>query len=1060
MVNGRTKSTDDGSTLYASTLATKGRVMTDTISNADTQSESTGTLPWTLSVSQALEHYNTSEEDGLASSEAESRLSQYGDNALEEEKGVSLVGVFVRQVCNAMVMVFIVCMALAFGISDWIAGGVMGAVVVINVVVGFLQEYSAEKTMAALRSLSSPTARVIRDGNELTVPSKTLVPGDIILVSMGDTVPADGRVLSGINFETDEALLTGESLPVAKEINISLDRDIPVGDRTNMVFSSSVVSKGRATIVVTGTGMSTEIGKIANSLKGDTSKVRKVKRDDGGNARKRDYARAFFGTIKDLVGAFLGTNQGTPLHRLLAMLAVFLFFVAVLLAIIAMSAQKFDVNREVAIYAIAAAVSMIPASLVVVLTITMAMGAKAMVQRHVIVRKMNSLEALGSVNDICSDKTGTLTQGRMLLRKAWIPSAGKYEAQGTGHPFDPTIGEVVHLAEDGSIDEKSGDMLSDSRFTNWLTTASLANVAVVREHVDPDTGEKSWKANGDPTEIACQVFVHRLGYQRAKIAEESGRYTHLVEFPFDSTIKRMSSVYHDGEQDQAIVFAKGAVERVLGTCTKWYGTEGSQEEIPLEQSDHQTIFDMVDTLASEGLRVLAFAYRPITDKSIDWSEVKREDAEHDLSFLGLAGIYDPPRDESAQSVALCHEAGINVRMLTGDHPATAQSIAIEVGILPRDFTSRSADETRNMVMPAPKFDALTDAQIDAMPELPRVIARCAPETKVRMIDALHRRGAFTAMTGDGVNDSPSLKKADVGIAMGMAGSDVAKDAADIVLSDDNFASIVSAVEEGRRMTDNIQKFALHLLAGNVGQVLVLMIGLAFKDDEWFSVFPLAPVEVLYIIMITSAFPALGLGVERAEPDIMQKPPKDPKSAIFTWEVIAEILVMGSWLGVICLVAYVGIVYGKGDGYLGENCNSSYSESCKIVFEGRSTIFAIMTWGLLFLAWELIDRRRSMFYMTPGAKNKFTQFFKDVYRNQILFWSVIGGFVTVFPIVYIPVINKDVFLHAPISWEWAVSIGGLLVYIAGLELWKWIKRVYYRRQAKKADIEHGLSAPRD
>lgn len=1031
----------------------------DSTDHGDVESYDMDSLkPWTLAPHRVVEILSSDGEAGLSPNEAKSRHQQYGDNSIQDEGGVSVVQVFIRQVCNAMIMVLLICMAISFGIQDWIAGGVLGFTFLLNVVVGFIQEFNAEKTMDALRSLSSPTAKVLRNGSDEVVPTAELVPGDVVVINVGDTVPADCRVLKCTNLETDEALLTGESIPISKESDAIVEADSAVGDRINMIFSSSIVTKGRAEAVVTATGMNTEIGTIAASLRGSNGKIRHVEKDEEGNARKRDYLKAFLGTIKDITGAFLGTNTGTPLHRLLAKLSILLFFIAVLLAIIAMAAQKFRVNREVAIYAIVAAVAMIPACLVLVLTVTMAIGTKAMVARNVIVRKLDSLEALGAVNDICSDKTGTLTQGKMVLKKVWLPGNGTYEVASTSEPFNPTVGKIFYTGISGDADEDKKtevtEVTDDNKiFKDWIDTASLANIANVRKIHDNETGEDNWKANGDPTEIAVQVFVSRLNWQRERWIEgHDPKFTSVVEYPFDSSIKRMTTVYKNVQTGEVECFAKGAVERLVGTCDNWYNDNG--ELVKLTSEDHKYIFEQVDSLAEQGLRVLAFAKKTLPkDDTTDWDHTERQDVEHSLNFLGLVGIYDPPREESAPSVRMCHRAGINVHMLTGDHPSTAKAIALEVGILPKDLKRYGEDVVKAMIMTAHEFDSLTDEEIDNLPVLPLVVARCAPQTKVRMIEALHRRKAFTAMTGDGVNDSPSLKQADVGIAMGIAGSDVAKDASDIVLSDDNFASILNAVEEGRRMADNIQKFALHLLAGNIAQASFLMIGLAFKDIDGYSVFPLSPIEVLWIIMVTASFPAIGLGVEQAEAGIMEKQPKDPKSAIFTWEVIIDMFVYGLILCAVSLCSFVGIVWGEGKGQLGQNCNESYSEDCQYVFRARSTAFVILTWGMLFLAWEIVHMRRSVFAMQPDTTTPYTQVFKDLWRNQILFWSVIIGIVTVFPLVYIPVINRKVFRHSPISWEWGVSVGGTIIFVMGAELWKWLKRAYYRRYSSDYKVKN-------
>lgn len=1014
--------------------------------------------PWTLSISETAKEFDTSASNGLDPETAHDRIAIHGLNQLDQGEGISVAKVLISQACNAMILILFISMGISFAIKDFIAGGVIVGVIAINVFVGFIQEYNAEKTMDSLRSLSSPTARVIRNGTDVTVPSQDVVPGDLVVVKVGDTIPADFRVVESMNFETDEALLTGESLPVSKDEHTTFESDTPVGDRINMAYSSSIVTKGRATGIVTATGMNTEIGVIALSLQGQDKGYRPVKRDEFGKARKRDYMGAILGTIKDGIGAFLGTSVGTPLHRKLSQLAIFLFGIAVVFAIIVMAAQKFEVNKEVAIYAIAVALSMIPGSLVVVLTITMAVGTKVMVNRNVIVRKLDSLEALGSVNDICSDKTGTLTQGKMVGRKVWIPKVGTFQVTNSNEPFNPTVGTLSYSPNAPLVDSKEEEIHEPvptplpEVFKQWLDVASLANIANV--HQVAETG--AWKANGDPTEIAIQVFVSRFDWERSRWTDsESPRYIHLAEYPFDSSIKRMTSIYHDNETEQVQVFTKGAVERVLSCCSTWYGGSNPNKVSPLTDHDRTLIFNNMDALAQQGLRVLAFS-RKLGDSSITYKTANRLDIEDGLTFLGLIGIYDPPRPETAGAVKMCHRAGINVHMLTGDHPGTATAIAQEVGILPRNLFHYAENIVKIMVLTAPVFDAMSDEEIDALPVLPLVIARCAPQTKVRMIDALHRRKAFAAMTGDGVNDSPSLKRADVGIAMGITGSDVAKDASDIILSDDNFASILNAVEEGRRMTANIQKFILHLLAGNISQALFLLIGLAFQDEEGFSVFPLSPVEVLWIIMITSAFPAMGLGVERGDPDLMDRPPVDPKSNVFTWEVITDMLVYGIWLGTICVIVFVGIVYGEGNGYLGVSCNREHNDSCYYVFRARSTGFIIMTWCLLVLAWEVIDMRRSLFAMQPETDTPYTQVFKDVWSNQFLFWSVVLGFFSAIPLIYIPVINTIVFKHGPISWEWGVCFAGLFVFVIGVELWKWAKRVYFRHSTTTAhNPEHDL-----
>ena len=715
-----------------------------------------------------------------------------------------------------MGLVLLLACGVSYGIGSYIEGGVVTAVVILNIVVGFFQEFSAEKTMESLRGLSSPSANVIRHGHAKQIPSPELVPGDLVEVppsskgyelmklKMGDTVPADMRIVEAMNFETDEALLTGESLPVQKSASATLEQDCPVGDRINLAFSSSTVTKGRAKGIVTATGMATEIGAIAKSLQGQNRKIRKVKKDEDGNAAPHRYVEAAALTVWDQIGRFLGLNVGTPLQRKLSKLAIGLFIIAVIFAIIVLAANHFSSSREVIIYAVATGLSMIPASLIVVLTITMAVGTKQMVERNVIVRKLDSLEALGAVTDICSDKTGTLTQGKMVLKKAWVIGHGTYSVGTGGEAFNPQVGALsfspfapAETAREGEKENQEQPVSTDAgvRYPElgaFLNVASLANLASVFR--DRDTGE--WDARGDPTEIALQVFVMKLGWGR-KFLQDQG-WTQVAEFPFDSELKRMSVIFEKDGKKQ--IFMKGAVERVLEACPEY----ASNEE------KYRVVIKNMEALASQGLRVLALGSR-----STDTIPTERSEVESKIHLLGLVGLYDPPRPESQGAVQECHIAGINVHMLTGDHPATAKAIAQQVGIIPKDLHKYAADVVSSMVMTAQAFDRMSDEEIDNLPVLPLVIARCAPQTKVRMIEALHRRKAFCAMTGDGVNDSPSLKRADVGIAMGMAGSDVAKDASDIVLTDDNFASIVNAIEEGRRMFDNIKKVCTSKVYSNL-----------------------------------------------------------------------------------------------------------------------------------------------------------------------------------------------------------------------------------------------------
>ncbi|KIY72345.1 potassium/sodium eff [Cylindrobasidium torrendii FP15055 ss-10] len=997
--------------------------------------------------------FGTSLTDGLSLRESSRRLETYGENILKGGAGVSAWRVLVGQLANALTIVLLAALALSFGVQDFIEGAVIAAVIVLNTTVGFFQEYRAEKTMESLRQLSSPTALVVRNGESSHIPAKNVVPGDVVMIKTGDVVPCDLRLVSVSNLEVSEQLLTGESIPVAKSIDDMEDTllDMPIGDRVNLCYSSTVVTKGRGVGVTIGTGMTTQIGRIAEAMSNNPSG-----KDDG--------SASLGAKVWNSVLEFLGIRGGTPLQIKLSKLAFVLFGCAIILAIIVFGVAKFDVDNEVVLYAIATAIAIIPESLVAVLTLTMAVGTRRMASEHVIVRKLDALENLGGVTDICSDKTGTLTLGQMSVRSFWLGGdAGKtvdYSAETGSNAIEP-FGAVYQ----GSKDIEKANALEpgnlDEGLAQAVRAAALCNIATIHKNLK---GE--WKSTGDPTEVALQVFATKLGYGQpsltiqeasnrstsqvdvssgsdtvekvhfadgANAAEKAPRdltdfkgdkrFKFLVEFPFSSSVKKMSSVYYDTKKQEAVIMSKGAVERILECCISYIPNPlgAPQTSAPITDSVRSSFIAKAEELASDGLRVIALAQRSADPDTVD--EIAREDAEKDLTILGLAGIFDPPRPETVGAVRACKAAGIVVHMLTGDHITTAKAIAEAVEII-------QPDAPKSAVMTATEFDRLSEAEIDALPELPLVVARCAPETKVRMIQAGKRRGKHMAMTGDGVNDSPALKLAPVGIAMGMAGSDVAKDASDLVLTDDNFDSIRAAITEGRRIFTNIQRFVLHLLTTNVAEVLLLIIGLAFIDEDGKSVFPLSPIGVLWVNMLTSSPPAFGLGLEAAYPDLMLRPPHSTKTGVFTWPIIVDTMVYGVIMGATCLLSFVIVVYGVGNGDLFTQCNHSSSDGCNLVFRARSTVFATLIFQILLYALELKSFDRSLFSLTPGRK-----FYKDLWSNKVLLFSSIGGMMTVVLPIYIPSFNSRVFYQAPIGWEWGLVVGMSLAFVVGCELWK-------------------------
>lgn len=880
--------------------------------------------------------------------------------------------------------------------------------------------------MKSLQGLAAPTCKVVRNqGKVNSVKAETLVVGDVVQISVGDVVPADLRIFDGVNLEINEALLTGESLPVIKTPKTTLNLlDIPLGDRTNCAYSATTVTKGRGTGVVISTGMQTEVGRIAEMLQD-----RKASKE--GSAFTRFYKKLWVG-IKNTLGLV-----GTPLQVTLSKFAILLFILAIHLAIIVFSVNKWDLSGEVVIYGICVAVAVIPESLIAVVTITLAIGIKAMAKGHVIVRRMQALEAIGGITHICSDKTGTLTQGKMIARKVWVPEMGTLDIHDTTNTFDPTSGYAM-------LDEKvigKSDELNPS-LAKLLDAIALCNLSTVYDNLEESTHKNAtstWTAVGEPTDIALQVLAMRFGHGKYNIIADN-IVTFVAEHPFNSAIKRMSVVYQNQAGDTIDIFLKGAGEAVLPLTNS-------------SPSEKAKIEKRMTELAKEGLRVLCIATKSIPSSSA--SEVaSREWTESNLEFLGLVGLYDPPRLETAGAIAACKQAGISIHMLTGDHIDTATAISKEIGLL-TDLSFTTTNKN-TLVMQGGQFDAISDPEIDSLDALPVVLARCSPATKVRMVDALHRRSAFCVMTGDGVNDAPALKRADVGIAMGLNGSDVAKEAADMVLTDDDFASIVKAVEEGRRLFDNIQKFLMHLLISNIAQVILLLIALAFRDASGDAVFPLSPLEILWVNMITSSFLALGLGMEEKTSDIMLRPPHSLRVGVFTKELIIDKMVYGTLMGSLCLASFAIVVYGANGGDLGDGCNQDYNDTCNVVFRARATVFAVLSFLILVTAWEVKHFSRSLFNLDPTRYHGTFSVLQAIWYNRFLFWAVVAGFMITFPVVYIPVVNKTIFKHMGITWEWGIVVACLVVYVAGIECWKAIKRRFGIYSGKNSGLGVSLT----
>ncbi|KAJ1814900.1 hypothetical protein LPJ56_002862, partial [Coemansia sp. RSA 2599] len=909
-------------------------------------------------------------------------------------------------------------------------------------------EFKAEKTMDSLRKMSSPTSRVLRSGQQVVIPTIDLVPGDVLYLESGDVIGADSRLFEVFNFDTDEALLTGEALPISKQTAPFDDPEIPLGDRINLAFASTTVTKGRAKGIVYATGMSSEVGKIAKKLM-ESSKSKK-----------------------------------TPMQKSLDKMAWILLVIAIISVLIVFGVNKFKISTEVLLYAIGLAIATIPEGLVAVVTLIMSLSVHALAKQRALVRQLVALESLGSVTNICSDKTGTLTQARMVMVRAWLPEEGFFNVSGLGlepvgevtkkvklPPISRPANAVVNFSsanlddddDNNNVESASGEKMrliaSDAvsttsggektvsvdttnmsaSFRRLAEAAALCNMSEIKHNAE--TGE--WVGIGDPTEIALQVFASKLSMGKPQLtAKGGGEWTVVCEYPFDSSIKRMSVVVKNSATNEHLLLLKGATERVVSCCVGRQDGGDSSDVTEIVPEDLQASLDpRIEEMARDGLRVLSFAFRRLTpaEQAADMSKAKREDVEVGMTFLGLVGIYDPPRPESHPSVMECYRAGIHVTMLTGDHPETAAAIARQVGILQTDEDLFDANEKTadhqaiqlgQTVMTAREFDRLTDDEIDALPQLPSVIARCSPDTKVKMIQAMHRRNGIVAMTGDGVNDSPSLKFADVGIAMGLSGSDVAKQASEIILTDDNFATIVRAIREGRRVFSNIQRSCCVLISGNIAELVCLLLGLAFRDKLGETVFPLSPVAILVNNLLTGTPPSMALGVEKAWSTIMDEPPRAANSGLFTWEVQGDVAFYGFTIGLLSISNFWLVINGFGDGDMAQHCNEGYSDACDLVYRARGTVFATLTLGILLQAYNCRRLRGPMWNL---------RMLKRFLENKFLFGGVVSGTILCLLCMYVPGLNKKVLKLTGISWEWGIVLITLLVFLILSEIYKFAKR---------------------
>ena len=797
---------------------------------------------WHTMDRQALLSNLETTEEGLSSEQVKQRLEQYGPNQLREGGLRSPWLVLAQQFTDIMVIVLLVAAVLSYVVGDAKDAIMILIIVVLNALLGFSQEYRAERAIAALKKLTVATVRVKRDGHVQEVSAEGIVPGDLIMLDAGARVPADARLLEAINLRVEEAALTGESVPAEKSVEALPEVSLPVGDRRNMLFMGTAVTYGRATAVVVDTGMETELGNIAAMLQS--------------------------------VG-----EERTPLQRRMAELGKWLAVGALVLCAIVFAAGVWrgEGISEMLLTAISLAVAAVPEGLPAVVTIALALGAQRMVRRNALIRKLPAVETLGSVTTICSDKTGTLTENRMTV--TILDVAGetlKVTAQ-----LD-TAGANLPASE-----RKMGRC--DSEIALLLLGGAMCNDAVLEETPD---GGGDYRALGDPTEGALVVVAARMGLWKTDIEKRMPR---VAEAPFTSERKRMTTVHTlptgdgcDGlpdslTKDGLLAFTKGSVDGLISICDSVWN-QGVSE--PMSDAWRERIQAGNDALAGDGMRVLGVAVRPMAKLP---DSVTEESLETGLTFVGMTGMIDPPRTEVREAVRECRQAGIRPVMITGDHPLTALNVARELGIAVSD-----ADMSR--VITGQQLAAMSVDDLEAIVEDVSVYARVSPEHKVKIVEALKRKGHFVAMTGDGVNDAPALKRSDIGVAMGITGTDVSKEAADMVLLDDNFATIVNAVEEGRTIYENIRKFVKYTMSSNIGEIVVMLLAPLLGMP-----IPLSALQILWINLLTDGLPGLALGVEPTAPDTMNQPPHPPDESVLARGLGSYMLLVGPLMGVVALL---------------------------------------------------------------------------------------------------------------------------------------------------------------
>ena len=914
-----------------------------------------------LEVEEVASVLGTSRSQGLSEADVKKRLASFGHNRLDEAPGISFWEMLWEQFNNFVVFLLLGASIISAFLGEWLESGAILAIVVLNAGFGILQERRAEQALAALRQLASPDAQVLRDGHRRIVPSQEVVPGDIVFLEAGNYIPADLRMLEAVNFRVEEAALTGESLPVEKDANSLEQEDIPLGDRNNTAFMGTLASYGRGRGIVVNTGMSTQIGLIATMLQ----------------------------SVQE---------EPTPLQRRLDELGRWLGWAALGISalVFALGWLRGQEPLEMFLVAVSLAIAAVPEGLPAVVTISLALGMREMIERNALIRRLSSVETLGSASVIGSDKTGTLTQNEMTVTRLWVDGQS-LDISGSG--YDPK-GEFA-------INGKKADFSKYPAALTALWVGALNNDAEL-EPSGESSAQNTFRVVGDPTEGAVLVAAAKADESYSLLKET---YPRVQEIPFDSERKRMTTVnkvlephdadlspFHDNDEAREwyAVAVKGAPDVVLELCSNYQKIDDSQAKLSTEM--RKSILETNDLMAQDALRVIAVAYRLTQDIP---AEMTPDNVEKDLIFVGLLGMIDPPRPEVTMALKKARGAGIRTVMITGDFPLTARAIAKQIGLV---------DGENEKVLTGADLNQMNDEQLGAEINQVSVFARVSPEHKVRIVKALRAKGNIVAMTGDGVNDAPALKQSDIGVAMGITGTDVAKETADMVLTDDNYTSIVSAVEQGRIIYSNIRKFVFYLLSCNVAEIAVIFLAILAGLPS-----PLSAIQLLWLNLVTDGAPALALGTEKGDPDVMDQLPRPPDEPIINRLMRIGIAVQTVAITVATLGAYyIGLSLYPVEG------------------SGFNTTAATMAFATLSFS-ELLRAFTARSERYPILKI-------GLFSNRNMNYAVLFSLVLLFAVIYVPFLNT-IFDLVPLAWaQWQFVLPLLFIPSIAAEATKyWISR---------------------